>query len=401
MRVLHFAHSFIPQYGGTTTRLMNLLSDPAHQHLLGVPMPHGTIATDGPIANEEGFGNITVRRATLAPGPSIGPFAARNARRLAALVRDDDAFDVVQGHNPPPFARAAFRVARARGLPCIYEAHRLSFDSFGANRETPLPAVADRLARWAIRREERPFFERADAVIVQTTMHRDRVCALFNTAPERIFVIPMGVDENQFDPARVASERDSLRARHGWHDHTVFFYNGYLGSSNGIITLLEAARMLPADVRRRVRIAILGRGPLAPLVDRAARAEPDFVQSLGQVPYEQMPAYYAAADVVVVPVAAIRLWECNNPTKLLEAMAMERPVLASDVAGVTELLENGVTGITHRAGDTGDLARRMTDLAQFGTDATRMGRAARERILRDRTWQMARDKLDRVYAQFA
>jgi len=60
MRVLHFAHSFIPQYGGTTTRLMNLLSDPAHQHLLGVPMPHGTIATDGPIANEEGF-DLVVR----------------------------------------------------------------------------------------------------------------------------------------------------------------------------------------------------------------------------------------------------------------------------------------------------------------------------------------------------
>ncbi|MCB9855463.1 MAG: glycosyltransferase family 4 protein [Phycisphaerales bacterium] len=393
MNVLHFAHSFIPQYGGTTTRLINLLSDPRHTHTICVPMPK----IDGDIPIEQQFDNISVRRVPLAPGPSISFFAANNARRLAAVVRPDDRFDVIQGHNPPPFARAGFRVAHTRNLPCIYEAHRLSFDSFGANRETPLPNSIDRWIRWMIRREERPFFERADAVIVQTEMHRRRISECFRIEPENIHVIPMGVDETLFDPSKAVVTKDEIRRRHDWDDRTVFFYNGYLGSSNGLMTLLDAARSLPTDVRKRIRIALLGRGPLQKQVEKAAAETPDLIQSLGLVPYEQMPAYYAAADVVVIPVAPIRLWDCNNPTKLLEAMAMARPVLASNVGGITELLEDGVTGITFRSGDRADLAKRMVELATSAGDLAAMGVAARRRILADRTWRQSRDALQRLY----
>lgn len=399
MNVLHFAHSFIPQYGGTTTRLINLLADPRHHHTLCVPMPPS--ADKGPVPAKEQFDNITVRRVALGGGPSIGPFAARNAKRLAAAIRPDDSFDIVQGHNPPPFARAGFRVARARSLPCIYEAHRLSFDSFGANRESSLPKAVDRWVRWMIRREERPFFERADAVIVQTTMHRDRICECFRIDPARIHVIPMGVDETRFDPETVGPASAEIRRRHQWGEQTVFFYNGYLGSSNGIMTLLDAARALPPEIRRRIRVVLLGRGPLQSQVDRAAAAEPELVQALGSVPYEEMPAYYAAADVVVIPVAPIRLWTCNNPTKLLEAMAMARPVLASDVLGITELLDNGRTGFTFRGGNTRDLTDKMANLAQGASNFSDIGRAARSRVLEDRTWRAARQQLQRVYDAFA
>lgn len=397
MNVLHFAHSFIPQYGGTTTRLINLLADPQHQHTICVPFP----TSQHDLPHEERFDNITVRRIPLGPGPSIGPFAAHNARRLVAAIRTDDRIDIVQGHNPPPFARAGYRAARALNRPCIYEAHRLSFDSFGANRETPLPKSIDRWVRWMIRREERPFFERADAVIVQTTMHRDRICDCFRLDQTSVHVIPMGVDETRFDPESVGPAAAEIRRRHQWGDRIIFFYNGYLGSSNGIMTLLDAARALPPDIRGRVRVLLLGRGPLQSQVGRVAAAEPDLVQALGPVPYEEMPAYYAAADVVVIPVAPIRLWTCNNPTKLLEAMAMARPVLASDVPGITELLEDGRTGFTFRGGNTRDLTDRMADLAKGGSNIGDIGRAARSRVLEDRTWRAARQKLQHVYDLFA
>lgn len=396
MNVLHFAHSFTPQYGGTTTRLINLLSDTKHTHTICVPMPK----TDTALPTEEQFDNIKVRRVPLTPGPSISLFAAQNAKRLAAAVRPDDSFGIIQGHNPPPFARAGYRVARARNLPCIYEAHRLSFDSFGANRETPLPKSVDRWIRWMIRREERPFFERADAVIVQTTMHRKRISECFRIDPAKIHIIPMGVDEHLFDPNKGTSEKDEIRKRHGWNDRIVFFYNGYLGASNGLMTLLDAARALPADIRKRIRIVLLGRGPLQKQVERAAAAEPELIQSLGLVPYEQMPAYYAAADVVVIPVAPIRLWDCNNPTKLLEAMAMARPILASDVGGITELMQDGVTGVTFRAGDLNDLSRKIAELATAGVELENIGRAARIRVLEDRTWRAAREKLQCLYDTF-
>ena len=395
MNILHFAHSYIPQYGGTTTRLINLLADPQHRHTLVVPMSEST--TGNPLPTEEQIGNVNLHRVPLRGGPSIGPFAARNAKLLTAVVRADERFDIVHCHNPPTFARAGFRIARLRNLRCIYEAHRLSFDSYGANRDSQLPQFADRFIRWGIRREERPFFERADAVIVQTTMHRDRVCELFRIDANRIYVIPMCVDEQFFDPAAVGEAGAALRDRHGWHDRTVFFYNGYLGTSNGIQTLLDATRALSPEIRRRIRIAILGRGPLQNLVERAVRAEPDLVQFLGLIPYEQMPAYYAAADVVAIPLEPVLMMQCNNSTKLLEAMAMERPILASDVGGVTELLDNGVTGVTFRSGVVADLSKKMADMTGSQSDLDALGRAARRRVIRDRTWQQAQDALDRLY----
>ncbi len=395
MNVLHFAHSYIPQYGGTTTRLINLLSDPQHHHLLIVPMPNLPGTNDIPW--EETFDNITVRRVPLRGGPSINWFAARNARLLAAAVRPDDNIDIVQGHNPPPFARAGYLVARQRKLPIIYEAHRLSFDSFGANRETPLPRVVDRAIRYGIRREERPFFENADQIVVQTEMHKRRILECFRLDEQRIHIIPMGVDEKRH---RVTPEIEAaaaaLRERYGWRDLTTFYYNGYLGSSNGIATLIAAARQLPPETKKRVRIVMQGRGPLEKMVLQAVGADPDLFQMIPSVPYDQMPAHYVAADVVVIPVAPIRLWSCNNPTKLLEAMALERPVLASDVPGITELLTDGETGYTFRAGDVLNLVHSLEKLLS-SAKLSPVGRSARIRVLADRRWANARSSLHEVY----
>jgi len=139
-----------------------------------------------------------------------------------------------------------------------------------------------------------------------------------------------------------------------------------------------------------------GRGPLEKMVQQATDADPDLFQTIPSVPYDQMPAHYVAADVVVIPVAPIRLWSCNNPTKLLEAMALERPVLASDVPGITELLTDGETGYTFRAGDVGELSAQLARLAT-ADGRNRVGPAARERVVSDRCWENARRIMNAVY----
>jgi glycosyltransferase involved in cell wall biosynthesis len=322
-----------------------------------------------------------------------------NAVRLMRAVADDD-LDLAQGHNPPHCAWAGLGMARRLGIPFIYEAHRLSFDSFGANQKWKLPAGLDGLARWIIRSEEKVFFEAGDAVIVQTEAHRRRVLELFRMDPQRTFVIPMGVDEAEFDPQKWAPQGQALRARHGWGEKIVFMYNGYLGDTNGVEPLIRAAGRLPADVKRRIRVVILGRGPLADMVAQACRAAPDVLENLGLVDYREMPAYYSAVDVVAIPLAPILLWECNNPTKLLEAMAMENIVLASDVHGVTELMENGHSGITYAKGDLEDLARQMVHIVENFDGLVEMRKQARTAILQARSWRACRAMQEEVYDLF-
>jgi glycosyltransferase involved in cell wall biosynthesis len=237
-------------------------------------------------------------------------------------------------------------------------------------------------------------------VIVQTEAHRRRVLELFRVDPERTFVIPMGVDEDEFDPQKWAAQGKELRERHGWEDKVVFMYNGYLGDTNGVEPLLRAAAQLPAEIKRRLRVVVLGRGPLKELVSELCRAEPGLLENLGLVDYREMPAYYSAVDVVAIPLAPILLWECNNPTKLLEAMAMENIVLASDVHGITELMEDGRTGVTYVKGDLGDLARQMVRIVEEFDGLTEMRKQARTAIVKARSWRACRAMQEAVYDLF-
>lgn len=393
MRVLHFAHSYIPQYGGTTTRLINLLSNPEHEHYLYVPEP----AKAAPA--QETIGHHHVRRCRLRAMPPIGWLARWSGQQFMRQVIDSD-FDLVQGHNPAHAAWAGLLLARQRDVPFVYEMHRLPFDSFGANRDVRLPGFVSAAARSIMRRDEKRFFENAEAIIVQTTMHRDRIVELFRLDPARIHVIPMGVDEDYFDPARWTVPAATLRQQLGGDDRLLFLYNGYLGRSNGIEMLVQGVQNLPVEVRSRVRLIILGRGPLKPLVQEAARANPELIADIGLVNYDEMPAYYAAADVVLIPLEPIRIWECNNPTKLLEAMAMERLVLASDVGGVTELMRHGETGLTFKPGDPQDFQRRLMEIVSGIDELRALGRRAREHVVAERRWSHCRTLLDQVYERF-
>ena len=84
----------------------------------------------------------------------------------------------------------------------------------------------------------------------------------------------------------------------------------------------------------------------------------------GQIPHEQIKRYYSLLDVFVCPRKRMRLTELVTPLKPLEAMAMGKPVLGSDVGGLAELVKHDVTGMLFAAGiargprDRGRPARR-------------------------------------------
>ena len=128
----------------------------------------------------------------------------------------------------------------------------------------------------------------------------------------------------------------------------------------------------PQEANLKAQVAALGQG--------------DAVVFTGRVPHDQVQKYYDLVDVLVYPRHPMRLTDLVTPLKPLEAMAQRRLLVASDVGGHKELIEDGVTGRLFRAGDRIAFADVVSDLfaQRDGWDDYRL--AGREFVEKERNW---------------
>ena len=110
---------------------------------------------------------------------------------------------------------------------------------------------------------------------------------------------------------------------------------------------------------------------------------------------------YAMADVVAYPRRMTRTTALTTPLKPLEAMAMAKPVVVSDVAPMLELVRDGQTGIVFRAGDVLDLASKMGRVLRNSALREQVGQGAREWVLRERQWPDLIARYQTVYESVA
>ena len=406
MRVLHFAPSFIPQYGGTTTRLINLLADEANTHYLYVPFPRAIQDNIGDIPCYEDFNNIEVRRLELLkelPFKFLGVNNIRtriNAIRMAKSVRQGD-IDIIHGHNPRQCAMASLGFKRRHGLPMVYEAHGIMQDQIYFTRYFGPFEPLNRM-RWFLLRKVTAYWEHqvvcaADHLIAQTESARCRLIKLYGLKDKPISVIPNGVDTSGFDPENWKEHRESLRKQHSWQGRIVCLYAGYLDAANGIEFLLNSLPLLTDTLRQRLKIVLIGRGPLRHKVEQAAEEHGHLIDFLGMVQYGQMPAYYAAGDVFMIPRLALAQSETLLPMKLLEAMAMEKLILVSNVAAMAEVITDGQNGLVFEKGNNNAFLSKLEDITACNDKLKDLGRHARRDVLDKYTWDTSRDKLQIIY----
>jgi len=185
----------------------------------------------------------------------------------------------------------------------------------------------------------------------------------------RIRVIPNGVDIAALTAsAAIAEDAPDLPT-----GRPLVVFAGRLEPIKGVETIVRAAQRLPD-----VTVAVVGDGPLAAELRELANelGVADRVAFLGRVP--SVPPILAAADVVVLP-----SFSEGMPLVVLEALALARPVVASRVGGIPEVVEDGVTGLLVEPGDPEELAvaieRLVKDPALARSLAEAGARIARER----------------------
>lgn len=199
---------------------------------------------------------------------------------------------------------------------------------------------------------------------------------------DKIYDVRNAVDAEKFRPDPDVELPVDTATRLEEQNGPVLGFVGGLFDYKGVYDLADAVQHTSTEPT----VVIAGDGPARSGLEREFGADTVF---LGSVPYEQMPAVYAAFDALVLPSHTEGL-----PRVLLEAAASELPVIATRVGGVPEVVSEGTTGLLCPPHQPKRLATRVDQL--FGEyDLAAMGEAARERVLNEFTWAAQYDRYER------
>lgn len=193
--------------------------------------------------------------------------------------------------------------------------------------------------------------------------------------PDKLLVFHNGVDTVRFSPdVDGRGLRASLSIGEG---ETVLTFIGRLVVNKGLSYLIEALAMLRGEMGG-LRLLVVGDGSLRGELEGLARSSGmgGAVAFLGE--RRDIPEMLGATDVFVMPSIAEGL-----PNALLEAMAMARPIVATGVGGIPEVMEDGVSGLLVSARDAQGLASAIRAMVVDRESGARMGRAARGFIERN------------------
>jgi glycosyltransferase involved in cell wall biosynthesis len=291
--------------------------------------------------------------------------------------------DLVHAHWAIPTGPPAVTAARRHGVPAVITMH-------GGDVYVNAEQGYDFPTRWYVRPVLRRTLHASSALtaITDDCMRH----ALRAGAPEsRVRVICNGADLRRFSPAP-DSEPESNPDSFGPH---MVFACRQLFPRKGIRFLIEAAALLKPRFPD-LKLVIAGDGFERPALEQQARdlgIDRDTV-FLGWVPNAELPRYYRAAAVSVIPSL-----EEGFGIPAAEAMGCEAPVVASDAGGLPEVVEDGVTGRVVPKGDVPALTAAIGELLADPEARARMGKAGRARALRLFDWAVTAEKLESLYRE--
>jgi glycosyltransferase involved in cell wall biosynthesis len=291
-------------------------------------------------------------------------------------------------------AQVALALRERFGLPVVYEVRGFLEETWLA-RLGPGAAAGDRYR--AARVVETAAMREADAVVTLSETMRREILGRGDIEEDAVVVVPNGVDVERFVPG---PRDETLAASLGiGSDDPVVGYISGLNAYEGIVYLIRALALL-RDRGRRVRLLIVGDGEERSNLVAAARElglDDGTAIFAGRVPYSDILRYYRTIDIFVVPRTSDRVTQLVTPLKPFEAMAMEKALVVSGVDALTEIVDNGHTGVTFVAEDAVSLANTIEPLLDDANARQALGAAARAWVTEHRTWDVAGKRYLELY----
>jgi PEP-CTERM/exosortase A-associated glycosyltransferase len=381
MRILHVLDHSLPLHSGYTFRTRAILKAQQARGWEIASLTGVRHSIDGP--EPETIDGLTFYRT---PRPAEGPSPLREWREIRALSKRLDLLvqewkpDQLHVHSPVLNALAALQVAKKRKVPLVYEIRAFWEDAAVGNGTGSEGSPRYRLTRML----ETHAAHQADAVaVICEGLRKDLVARGID--PAKIMVSPNGVDMAMFGNPLAPDPlfADSL----GLAGADVVGFIGSFYDYEGLDDLIAAMPLL-LEKRPKAQLLLVGGGPMEAALKAQAERSPaaERIHFIGRVPHEEVDRYYSLIDVLAYPRKAMRLTELVTPLKPLEAMAQRKLVVASNVGGHRELIEDGVTGTLFKAGDPAALAEALDTLFANRGKWEQRRDVARQFVEKDRNW---------------
>lgn len=384
MRILYLSQYFPPEAGATQTRAHEMgraLVDAGHAVTMLAEFPNhpaGVIPARyrGRLYERDSLDGMEVIRVWV-KASTQKTFASRMAfylsymlnAVLAGIFLARQPYDVILATSPPLFAAAAgLALSVLRRLPLVVEVRDLWPAAAIALGELRHPVAI----RWATRLEE-ACYRRAKQIIV-VTRRMQQALEQRGIDPGKLALIPNGANTElfQFDPAA----RQKIRQELALGEKYVALYAGILGLAQGLETILQAARLVQNE--STFHFVLIGDGPQrARLLKLKEEMGLENMTIMPEQPRSAIPGYLSAADVALIPLRRLALFQMAVPSKLFDAWACERLVICAIEGEAQEIVEKAQGGINIPAEDPAALAQALRDLAVDPARGEGMGERGR------------------------
>ncbi len=347
MKIAFYTDTFLPAVDGVVTSILNAkkeLEKKGHTVYVFASGNGGTKQA------AERHRNVFVARGIKLkkyPQYSIAFFPSFDSLRLSRGI------DVVHAHTPFTMGMSALIFARINRVPIVASFHTL-FTNRSVIKEYTVQNK--RLQKFILKRSwsyARFFYNRCNAVIAPSNAIKEM---LVRRGIKNVFVVPNGIDLEKFDYKKVSGARIRRKLLGGKNKNSkLVLYLGRISKEKNIEIMLEAARILKSK-REDVRFAIGGTGPAEDYYRKMAieLGISDIVKFLGFVKEEELAEHYAACDLLCIP----STFETQGIVAL-EAMAMNKPVVAANYLALKEIVINGKNGEKFVPGKPKSCARKI------------------------------------------
>jgi glycosyltransferase involved in cell wall biosynthesis len=402
LRVCLFATEFLPNWGGVGTYCIELartLADKVELHVVTLGRTTGKrlVYTREDI---EDFLDGKIEAHLIGTSPIDDTFFY-NARMQFALLKSfprmekEYHFALIHS-NSPQMADLLLKTGRKISVPSIttihtiLKGHKEGIVSSGQSfLKMDLSEKCTLLMYPGLRMCEELYLRRSKEFITPSNWMRGVIERNYPYV-SRMHVIHNGVDSEKFTPKK-ATNSEILEGV----DVPIVLFSSRLTVAKGVHFLIRAIPRILTRTRE-VHFVFSGAGPKESWLGllKKLNVEPSFYTFLGYVDYRLLPALYARADVFVAP----SLYE-NLPIRILEAMSCGSAVVASNICAIPEVITHGKNGMLIAPGNVDDLANTTAGLLQDDGLRIRLGKNARETVVKDFAWNVIGEKTLDVYKQ--
>lgn len=337
-----------------------------------------------------------IRYQRLLPAQLAATLDARLQQQAQELLRIALEFRPSMLHTTTHFVNGMVvrAVAEALGIPWVYEVRGQLADTWAATRG---PAALSSEKYLLFQQREAEIMDAADLVVTLGEAMKKNIVAA-GIAEESIIITPNAVGGDFLrEPLDVFTARRALGfPERGKYIGTVTSVVPY----EGIDDLVAVFEVLAADVSD-LRLLIVGDGASLPSLKERARLSQfgDRIIFTGRVSRSKAHLCHQALDVFVVPRRDLEVTRSVTPLKPVEALACSRPVLASRLPALEEIVRDGTNGFLAAAGDRRDFATKLERLLGSEDLRVRLGQAGRQEVLDTRTWRANAQSLTLAYHQ--